>query len=345
MMPGGENRAVRGASSVARRITRLSQVMATLLTAACASVALSASAGGLAGMAPVLLWDGALQRAALADGRQVTVAQAITADGATPTSWRVQGTIAAPGAWHLSAGPDDGSVYASAAEEGVLKFIDLAQARQVHQVPAAGAAPGPLVYHPVLKRLASFNAGGAVTLFDTASRAYEGLLPLGETPSAVALAPDGRVLALLPGQHMLALLALRPFRMFGRFDLPQTCAQPQDVLVDGVAGQVFVDCGGSVLAVFDFRQGEWLAAWSWPALPASPRHLLWDPAQRRLLALQLDGQLIQASADPDRFPAQVVAHFSVGSAAAWDAGRHQLVLAQPDPARAGVYNFSFQQVP
>ena len=327
---------------------RVRAVWQVLLCVLLPAVTAQAATDGL----PLLLWSDAAQRAALADGQQVTVMQppqpeddasGRPAGTAGTSGWRAVGTVAAPGVQHLAAGPDDGTVYASAGQAGVLKFIRLDEGRQVHQVPAAGALPGPLVYHPVLKRLASFNAQGSVTLFDTASRAYEGLLPLGETPASAVLAPDGRVLAVLPEQRVLALLALRPFRMFGRFDLPQSCVRPGELLVDAAAGRVFVDCGAHTLALFDYRQGAWQPDWQWPGVDSAPRHLLFDAVHARVLALQADGALLQAGATAA--DTRLLRRLPAGSAAAWSTARQALVVASPDTAMPFTFQFSFLQVP
>ena len=283
-----------------------------------------------------LRWDAGHHAGALAADDQVWV---IHEDG---QGLQLAAKLSAPGVAHLAVGLDDGSIYASASEEGTLKRISLADGRLNASVPSGGPRPASLLYNPILKRLASFNAGaGTVTLFDTASNSFEGLIPLGDAPVAVQLSPDGRVLALLPERLELVLLGMRPLRIFARWPLPAECTHPRDLALDSARQQVFVACGSERIAHFSLVEGSWQANW-WGGAPGlAVVQLFWDGPRARLLAVTDAGSVQQA--EPTAAAARALVTLPAGTLFDWDANTARLLVLKP--SGAGLHSLAFISLP
>jgi hypothetical protein len=273
-----------------------------------------------------MVWDARLGRGALATGEELLILQqSPEVDSHPDGAFHLVTRLASGRLAHLALGPDDGTVYGSNPDSGELSAVALADGQLLGHFPAGGPAPAALFYQPVLHRLVSFNAGAStVTVFDVASRAFEGLIPLGDAPAAVAMAPDGRMLAVLPERRELVLIGVHPLRIFARWPLPAACTQPADLAVDPVAARIFIACGAPEVVVFDLRSGDWAAAWEAGAAASRIHAVLWDGVAGRLLAVAEDGAVAMASPD-GAIP--TLARLPAGSLVVLDASAHRLIWA------------------
>ena len=284
-----------------------------------------------AGAPLALVWDGGRGRGALAAGDELLILQpSQDADGHPDGALHVLTRLASVGLAHLALGPDDGTVYGSNPDSGELSSVALADGRLLAHFPAGGPAPAALFYQPVLHRLVSFNAGAStVTAFDVASRAFEGLIPLGDAPVAVTMAPDGRMLALLPVRRELVLIGVHPLRIAVRWPLPAACPEPADLAVDPGAARIFIACGVAEVAVFDLHTGDWAAPWHAGGAASRLHQILRDGVSGQLLAVARNGAV--AIGVPDAATTTQV-QLPAGSLVALDAHAHRLIWAVAAPA-------------
>ncbi|MDE3010046.1 MAG: hypothetical protein KGI67_04090 [Pseudomonadota bacterium] len=278
-----------------------------------------------------LVWDSARHAGALAVQGRVLILAEMRDPGGVSGALRVTAVHSVPRVARLGLGHDDGTVYASSTTGARLHAIDLGSGAQKWVLAAGGPRPELVFHHPALHSLASFNAGAnTITVFETGSRAFEGLIPLGDAPVAVRLAPDGRVLALLPERRELVLVGLRPLRIYNRWQLPVDCLHPLDLDVDPVGQRALLACGGVGVAVFDLREAEWRSSLTGSASTRPLVRAFWDGAHARVIAVAEDGDVSAASGDPAAVvPLAVV---PVGSVLDFDAAGNRLVWAVADPA-------------
>lgn len=279
-----------------------------------------------------LVWDADRHAGALAvRGAVLVLSELRDAAGLPAGALKLVASVAIDQVEHLALGRDDGSVYASSTRRGKLHALALADGSERFVLAAGGPQPAVLFHHPIQHRLASFNAGAnTITVFDTGSQAFTGLIPLGDAPVAVRMSPDGRVLALLPDRRELTLITLNPLRIGARWALPEECVHPVDFDVDPTGQRVLIACGTPEIAVFDYREAEWRSnlQTGTGGAPAAVDRVFWDGKQARVLAVGSDGVISRAGADADSVRALAVV--SPGSLVDLDAAGDRMLWARPD---------------
>lgn len=278
-----------------------------------------------------LVWDSARHAGALAVQGRVLILAEMRDPGGASGALRVTAGQSVPRLARLGLGHDDGTVYASSAAGARLHAFDLGSGAQKWVLAAGGPRPELVFHHPALHSLASFNRGAnTITVFETASRAFEGLIPLGDVPVAVRLAPDGRVLVLLPERRELALVGLRPLRIYNRWSLPVDCGHPLDLDVDPVGQRALLACGGVDVAVFDLREAEWRTSLVGSASTSPLVRAFWDGTHARVIAVAEDGNVTAAAGDVTSVVP--LAAVPAGSVLDFDAAGNRLVWAVADTA-------------
>lgn len=283
-----------------------------------------------------LVWDAGRRAGAVSvPGHVLLISELLTAAGAPAGALGLSASVPLDHPGHLALGIDDGMVYVATPRDARLHALHLGDGRSGAELEAGGPRPELLFEHPALHRLLSFNAGaGTLTLFDLGSGAFEGLIPLGDAPVAARLAPDGRVLALLPERRELTLIGVRPLRIFARWTLPEDCPHPADLDVDPAGQRALLACGTAEVLVFDLREAEWRSSLLGTVSGTEVSRVFWDGAHGRVVAVGDDGSVASAAAEA----ANVLALGSVpaGSALGFDSAGSRLVWAAAD-ARAGLH--------
>ena len=192
-----------------------------------------------------------------------------------------------------------------------------------------GKNPDAIVYDPASKRVFSFNGDSDdATVIDAASGKVAGTIDIGGKPEAAVADAKGNVYLDIVDKNLVLQINSHSMKVENRW--PTTaCDRPTSLDIDTKNNRLFVGCRNLVLAVYDSRDGHFIAK---ATIGDNVDTTVFDPATALIFSSTGDGVVTIIHQDsPDKYSATEVVKTHEGSKTmALDPKTHKIFVPSGD---------------
>lgn len=192
-----------------------------------------------------------------------------------------------------------------------------------------GKNPDAIVYDASTKRVFSFNGDtNDATVIEAGSGQVAGTIDIGGKPEAAAVDEKGYVFLDIVDKNLVLEINSRTLRVESRWPTAP-CDRPTSLALDTKSQRLFVGCRNLMLAVFDSRDGHFIAQ---APIGDNVDTTAFDPATKFIFSSTGDGVVtIIHQNDPDKYtPADIVKTHDGSKTMALDPKTHRIFVPSGD---------------
>jgi DNA-binding beta-propeller fold protein YncE len=223
---------------------------------------------------------------------------------------------------------DLGRGFISVGHTDSVAVFDLKTLQKIADVKVGGN-PDAIVYDPASHRVFSFNGGtNDATVIEAASGKVAGTIDIGGKPEAAVADGKGNVYIDIVDKNLVLQIDSQKLEVVSRW-ATTSCDHPTSLDIDTKAARLFVGCRNLVLAVYDSRDGHFVAK---ATIGDNVDTTAYDAATRLIFSSTGDGIVTIIHQDsPDKYSvADVVKTHDGSKTMALDPKTHRIFVPSGD---------------